>query len=116
MEGDAMLTDDFLATIRDAAEKLRGRLLADFYRFEGQGQDRRVLPRRLGSWPKKTRALDHDMNAKAILTPFGILEVASALLTITLGTSPETSDFVVDCLQQWSVAIEPQPPTAASHD
>jgi len=41
------------------------------------------------------------MNAKAILTPFGILEVASALLTITFGTSRETSDFVVDCLQQW---------------
>lgn len=41
------------------------------------------------------------MNAEAILTPFGILEVASALLTITFGTSRETSDFVVDCLQQW---------------
>ncbi len=41
------------------------------------------------------------MNAKAILTPFGILEVASAFLTITFGTSRETSDFVVDCLQQW---------------
>jgi hypothetical protein len=41
------------------------------------------------------------MNARAILTPFGILEVAGALLTITFGTSRETSDFVVDCLQQW---------------
>ena len=41
------------------------------------------------------------MKVKATRVPFGILEVASALLTITLGTSRETSDFVVDCLQQW---------------
>ena len=41
------------------------------------------------------------MNVEATLAPFGILEVASALLTITFGTSRETSDFVVDCLQQW---------------
>ena len=47
------------------------------------------------------KALDHDMKALATLIPFGILEVASALLTITFGTSRETSDFVVDCLQQW---------------
>ncbi len=41
------------------------------------------------------------MNVEATLTPFGILEIASALLTITFGTSRETSDFVVDCLEQW---------------
>ena len=41
------------------------------------------------------------MKVKATLVPFGILEVASTLLTITFGTSRETSDFVVDCLQQW---------------
>jgi hypothetical protein len=33
--------------------------------------------------------------------PFGILEVMSGLLTIVMGTSGETSDFIVDCLQQW---------------
>ena len=47
------------------------------------------------------KALDHDMKANATLIPFGILELASALLTIIFGTSRETSDFVVDCLQQW---------------
>ena len=41
------------------------------------------------------------MKANATLIPFGILELASALLTIIFGTSRETSDFVVDCLQQW---------------
>ena len=35
------------------------------------------------------KALDHDMNVEATLAPFGILEVASALLTITFGTSRE---------------------------
>jgi len=35
------------------------------------------------------------------LIPFGILEVASALLTITFGTTRETSDFIVDCLELW---------------
>ena len=47
------------------------------------------------------KALDHDVKANATLIPFGILELASALLTIIFGTSRETSDFVVDCLQQW---------------
>jgi hypothetical protein len=47
------------------------------------------------------KALDHDMKANGTLIPFGILEVTSALLTIIFGTSRETSDFVVDCLQQW---------------
>jgi len=50
---------------------------------------------------KATKALDHDMQAEAKLIPFGILEVTSVLLTIIFGTSRETSDFVVDCLQQW---------------
>lgn len=35
------------------------------------------------------------------MIPFGILEVASALLTITFGTTRETSDFIVDCLDLW---------------
>jgi hypothetical protein len=47
------------------------------------------------------KALDHDMKANARLIPFGILEVASTVFTIIFGTSRETSDFVVDCLQQW---------------
>jgi hypothetical protein len=35
------------------------------------------------------------------MVPFGILEVVSGLLTILFGTTCLTSDFVVDCLEQW---------------
>jgi hypothetical protein len=48
-----------------------------------------------------TEALDHDMRPQQKLVPFGILEVLSGLLTILFGDSRETSDFIVDCLQQW---------------
>lgn len=48
-----------------------------------------------------TKALDHDMQAKQKLVPFGILDVLGGLLTIVFGTSRETSDFIADCLQQW---------------
>lgn len=50
---------------------------------------------------KATEAWDHDMQAKQKLVPFGILDVLGGLLTILFGTSRETSDFIVDCLQQW---------------
>ena len=33
--------------------------------------------------------------------PFGILDVLGGLLTIVMGTSYETSDFIVDCLVRW---------------
>lgn len=49
--------------------------------------------------PKK--ALDHDMQPTGKLIPFGILNVLSGLLTIIFGTSFETSDFIVDCLELW---------------
>ena len=48
-----------------------------------------------------TQAWDHDMRPKEKLVPFGILEVLGGLLTIIFGTSRETSDFLVDGLQQW---------------
>lgn len=47
------------------------------------------------------QAWDHDMRPKEKLVPCGILEVLGGLLTIIFGTSRETSDFLVDCLQQW---------------
>src|SRR6266436_1769629 len=50
---------------------------------------------------KATQAWDHDMRPKEKLVPFGILEVLGGLLTIIFGTSRETSDFLVDGLQQW---------------
>ena len=50
---------------------------------------------------KATKAHDHDTEVQAKLIPFGILEVMSAMLTITFGTARETSDFIVDCLELW---------------
>ena len=47
------------------------------------------------------KAADHDMNPEAKLVPYGILEVLSGLLTIFFGTSHETSDFIVDCIEAW---------------
>jgi len=52
---------------------------------------------------KALKADDHDMGIKPKLAPFGILEVMTGLLTIIFGTSFETSDFIVDCLDQWWV-------------
>jgi hypothetical protein len=50
---------------------------------------------------KPKKAGDHDMNPEAKLVPYGILNVLSGLLTIFFGTSFETSDFIVDCLEMW---------------
>ena len=47
------------------------------------------------------KAGDHDMNPQAMLIPFGILETARSQLFTVFGTSRETSDFIVDCLQLW---------------
>jgi hypothetical protein len=50
---------------------------------------------------KAVQADDHDMGLKDKMSPFGILEVMSGLFTIVFGISFETSDFIVDCLDQW---------------
>jgi hypothetical protein len=50
---------------------------------------------------KAVQADDHDMGVKPKLVPFGILDVMTGLLTIIFGTSFETSDFIVDCLEEW---------------
>lgn len=47
------------------------------------------------------KAHDHDMNPVAKLVPVGFLEPASGNSTIFFGTSNETSDLIVDCLEQW---------------
>jgi hypothetical protein len=49
--------------------------------------------------PKK--ALDHDMQHSGTLVPFGILAVSSGQLTISFGTSNETSDFIADAIEAW---------------
>jgi len=50
---------------------------------------------------KALKADDHDMGVKPKLSPFGILNLMTGLLTIIFGVSFETSDFIVDCLEQW---------------
>jgi hypothetical protein len=58
------------------------------------------------------RALDHDTQLKEKLVPYGILNVTVGLLTIFIGTSNETSDFITDCLEQWWEANKAQHPKA----
>ncbi len=41
------------------------------------------------------------MNPEAKLVPCGILDVLGGLLSIFFGTSCETSDFIVDCIETW---------------
>jgi hypothetical protein len=50
---------------------------------------------------KAVKADDHDMGHKDKLNPFGILNMMTGLLTIIFGVSFETSDFIMDCLEQW---------------
>ena len=47
------------------------------------------------------QADDPDMNWREVLVPFGILNLHSDQLSIYWGTSAETSDFIVDCLDLW---------------
>ena len=56
--------------------------------------------------------MDHDTQPKKKLVPYGILNVTAGLLSIFIGTSNETSDFIVDCLEQWWEANKTAHPTA----
>jgi hypothetical protein len=47
------------------------------------------------------KALDHDPEPEQKLVPQGILDVTSCLLSLFIGTSKGTSDFIADCLVQW---------------
>jgi len=47
------------------------------------------------------KGLDHDTQDAPKVVPFGILEVVSGALMIIMGTSHETSDFIVDSLELW---------------
>jgi transposase len=70
----------------DAKAKLK---IGDFSRG-GRSRDKE---------PKK--ADDHDMNPTAKLVPYGILNVLTGVLTFFFGSSLETSDFIVDCIETW---------------
>jgi hypothetical protein len=58
------------------------------------------------------RTADHDTQAQKKLVPYGLLNVTPGLLTIIIGTSRETRDFIVDCLEQWWEANQAQHPHA----
>ena len=47
------------------------------------------------------KADDHDDYWSAVLVPFGILNLVTDQLSIYFGQSAETSDFIVDCMEQW---------------
>lgn len=50
---------------------------------------------------KAPEGLDHDYAAEATLVPLGILNLQNNCTDIIFGTSTETSDFIVDCLEMW---------------
>jgi len=50
---------------------------------------------------KPKTADDHDTQWQSVLVPFGILNMKTQQLSIYMGQSAETSDFIVDCLADW---------------
>ena len=58
------------------------------------------------------QGLDHDPEPKQKLVPQGILDLTSCLLSIFIATSNGTSDFIVDCLEQWWEANKARYPAA----
>ena len=56
---------------------------------------------REGTTRVATKALDHDFNADAQVTPVGILVPQHDDLRIFMATSKATSDCIVDCLETW---------------
>jgi Rhodopirellula transposase DDE domain len=59
-----------------------------------------------------TKAWDHDPEPEQKLVPQGILDLTSYLLSIFVATSNGTSDFIVDCLEQWWEANKVRYPDA----
>lgn len=47
------------------------------------------------------KADDHDTEWQALLVPFGILNLDNDELSVYVGQSAATSDFIVDCLEWW---------------
>ena len=66
------------------------------------------MVRHEGEEPKK--ADDHDTEWQALLVPFGILNTHSEQLSIYMGHSAETSNFIVDCLTAWWKENQPNYP------
>ena len=56
------------------------------------------------------QADDHDTQWPGAVLPFGILNLATDELALYLSESAETSDFIVDCLEQWWRRYPPRYP------
>lgn len=54
------------------------------------------------------RAADHDMGCTEKYTPLGIVDEDSGQLYLTFGSSAKTSDFIVDSLHAWWLAMPPE--------
>jgi Rhodopirellula transposase DDE domain len=48
-----------------------------------------------------TTGVDHDFKPEGVLTPFGIFQPATAGAALFFTDSKVSSDFMVDCLEQW---------------
>jgi Rhodopirellula transposase DDE domain len=48
-----------------------------------------------------TTGVDHDFKPDGVLTPFGIFQPATAAAELFFTDSKVSSDFMVDCLEQW---------------
>lgn len=55
----------------------------------------------VGRGQTAVQALDHDLKVEQKLVPVGILEPTNDARTLCFSTSNETSDLIVDCLEQW---------------
>ncbi len=58
----------------------------------------------------KVAAADHDFRPEATLTPFGIVVPKFGDLYLYLSASKITSDFIVDRLDEWWLAVRPRCP------
>ena len=57
------------------------------------------------------RADDHDTHWQGTVVPFGILNLQQDELALYFSESAETSDFIVDCLDQWWACHQSRYPT-----
>lgn len=48
-----------------------------------------------------TKGVDHDFKPEGVLTPFGIFQPQTSQTDLFFTDSKVSSDFMVDCLQQW---------------
>jgi transposase len=71
--------------------------------YSRDGQSRGIEP---------VKALDHDPEPEKKLVPYGILDVSLGLLSLFIGTSKGTSDFLADCLDRWWEANKAKYPKA----